>query len=368
MNLLKQSNITVIKIYLFFIFWFFYFNFLPAFFVQSFSNKYAIFLSILTVIFFTIGYILGSFGTTKEKMSNMDISNTYKFYYIYISIFILSYFFKNLFTPLLALISAHLIIKLLSSRYYIYTLMVTIMSASYLFMQYTRMYILMIIIYIFMYFYIKNKKFYLLQIVTVTISGLFLLIVMLYQRVFQEINLSKIFTYLNKIDIEDFFKLVDNYFVYEAYLHTLEYFPKYHLFLYGDSLIKPFIFWIPRSIWEDKPEGLTTFLPKLFYGTSRGSEYSTGMTITGEFYVNFGLLGVVLFSFLFGYISIFITKKLLTSNKEEMLIIALMYIVYFPHLIRGGIGTTVVFELLFSLFFILFFRMPNIFKRINWRK
>lgn len=363
---MKQYVIIQIKLYFFYLFWLFYFGILPAIFVVEFQNDFALYLSLLTLFFFTLGYIIGARYNSIEVYLPINTQDTYKFYYLYIVLLGLSSVIGNLFTPLFAIISAHLIIKLNKQNSRIMSLLIIILSTFILLNQYTRMYLLMMYLYIFIFNYIQSKKFYIVEIILLGITSFIILILMLYKRTFGHIDTDKIFEHLSQASPSDIMRLTDNYYVYEVYLKTINYFPNIHDYLYGSSLLKIFVFWIPRDIWDSKPEELTTYVGRLFYGTSRGVGYSTGMTLTGEFYINFGIFGVIILSFVLGYLSIAIISKLLTSDKEYVVIIALTYIIYFPHITRGGISLTIISELIFAIIFILFFKTSYLIKKIKF--
>jgi len=365
---LSKYKLSSLKMYLFFVFWIFYFNILPPSFVSEFKNDYAYLLSVTTLLFFTIGYGFGIIKKNPKVYLKINTLNVYKFYYLYIVTLILSISLGHMAIPLLAFISGHLIIKLLESSQKITAMIVMFLSSIILFNNFTRMFLLMMFLYIFIYFYIKSKKIYLLQILLLAFGSFSLLVTMLFNRVYHEIDFVKIFDYLKNIEPAGLIKLIDNYFVYEAYLKTIEYFPKMHDYLYGNTIIRVLFFWIPREVWENKPEGLTSYVARLFFGTSRSAEYSTGMTITGEFYINFGVMGVVIFSLLLGYISAYMVKRLLITNKEYVQIISLMFIVYFPHIARGGSSTTIIMIILYSIIFVLFFKTDYFYKKIVWYK
>ncbi len=60
--------------------------------------------------------------------------------------------------------------------------------------------------------------------------------------------------------------------------------------LMGMGILRGFFFWIPRSIWPNKPQTLSVLIGQyLMGGGSRG--VSMGATIFGEFWANFGFLG-----------------------------------------------------------------------------
>lgn len=77
----------------------------------------------------------------------------------------------------------------------------------------------------------------------------------------------------------------------------------------GSQLLGNVFFFIPRSLWPDKPIGSGVFIGEYF-----GWEFTNvSMPYIGEGYINFGLFGIVLFSVFLA----FITSKL-DYNYEEM--------------------------------------------------
>jgi hypothetical protein len=76
--------------------------------------------------------------------------------------------------------------------------------------------------------------------------------------------------------------------VYHASVVT---FGDHRALLWGETLMKVFVSWIPRSIWADKPDGITVVAAEVFAPNVR--ELSLVTTLFGEFYINFGLLFLV---------------------------------------------------------------------------
>lgn len=74
-----------------------------------------------------------------------------------------------------------------------------------------------------------------------------------------------------------------------VFIATERIFPSHEPYLRGATLIKPFVFWVPRAIWENKPLNFPTIIgSKLVrHGVSLNS------TAFGEPYANFGVLGVL---------------------------------------------------------------------------
>lgn len=67
---------------------------------------------------------------------------------------------------------------------------------------------------------------------------------------------------------------------------------------YGEQLMGPLFFYIPRSYWPEKPVGSGTLL-----ANTLGLPHSNiAMPYIGEGYINFGVLGVAIFMFLLGVV------------------------------------------------------------------
>jgi hypothetical protein len=80
--------------------------------------------------------------------------------------------------------------------------------------------------------------------------------------------------------------------------------------IWGKQLIGVFLFWIPRSIWINKPEGSGTFLGKNFYSfDTTNQNLNISAPLLMEEYLNFGILGVILGTFFLGYLVSFLDFK-----------------------------------------------------------
>lgn len=97
-------------------------------------------------------------------------------------------------------------------------------------------------------------------------------------------------------------------------------------FLYGTSYLKPLFFYLPRSIWENKPESITIITAKTYGGASLVS------TIIGEMYMNFHLFGILILP-----VFLWFTDNVLSSSLKKY----------------GDISSMIMF-----IFGLLIFRMP----------
>lgn len=64
----------------------------------------------------------------------------------------------------------------------------------------------------------------------------------------------------------------------------------------GNQLLLPAFFWVPRSIWPSKPIGS----PDIVAANANFGSLNVSSPLWAEGYINFGILGVFLFLFLFG--------------------------------------------------------------------
>jgi hypothetical protein len=62
-------------------------------------------------------------------------------------------------------------------------------------------------------------------------------------------------------------------------------------YLYGETFLKAFVFWVPRSIWPSKPDSIATVVGNLF---APGDSAALVATLYGELFANFGMFSFFL--------------------------------------------------------------------------
>lgn len=82
---------------------------------------------------------------------------------------------------------------------------------------------------------------------------------------------------------------------------------------YGRQLLGVFLFWIPRSIWPNKPIGSGAFIAETegFYFSNVSCSYFA------EGYINFGFLGIVFFTIMLSYITARLDKYYWTIVYQQ---------------------------------------------------
>lgn len=102
-------------------------------------------------------------------------------------------------------------------------------------------------------------------------------------------------------------------------IYTL--FNNFDNFLYGTTFLKPFFFYLPRSIWPSKPESITIITANAYGGASLVT------TIIGEMYMNFYLFGIIILPVFLWFTDNILTvslKKYGTISNLIMFIIGLL--------------------------------------------
>lgn len=101
---------------------------------------------------------------------------------------------------------------------------------------------------------------------------------------------------------------------YENISNTISYVKDFGI-EWGKQLFGVFLFWIPRSIWNNKPEGSGTFLGKNFYSfDTTNQNLNISAPLLMEEYLNFGIIGVILGTFFLGYLVSFLDLKFSVSD------------------------------------------------------
>ena len=94
--------------------------------------------------------------------------------------------------------------------------------------------------------------------------------------------------------VEETWKSLDTY---TQFRRTLEFFPKHADYLWGYSFYGVVVNPIPRVFWEDKPIGVGKLASMLYDGTPHNS---IGLSLPGELYANFGIVGALMGMFFSG--------------------------------------------------------------------
>jgi oligosaccharide repeat unit polymerase len=91
-------------------------------------------------------------------------------------------------------------------------------------------------------------------------------------------------------------------------------------YLYGVTYLSSVAFFVPRTIWPEKPRGPGAHVGAIIYGDATSTEGYTGTSIpaggVGEAYWNFGVLGVVFVYLAFGLFYRFIARYYMSRPND----------------------------------------------------
>lgn len=115
-------------------------------------------------------------------------------------------------------------------------------------------------------------------------------------------------TIINKVETDNYLHTLEsNFDIYKTYYGIVNVYPnRYDFYLGQATFISPIVMWVPRFIWADKP--IPTEYPTvkaIMNGAGEDSirKHAMACPNLGEYYIDFGIIGVVLFSLILGIIS-----------------------------------------------------------------
>lgn len=126
--------------------------------------------------------------------------------------------------------------------------------------------------------------------------------------------------------------LESNFNIYQTYYGVVGTYPQKADYFYGQAcFVYPFIMWIPRSIWPSKPYG-TDFPAGKALLKSCPSALKEAMSFPNiyEYYIDFGALGVIVFSFFIGKIC----RKMLDLYNSNSIFKIICYALFAGFLIQ----------------------------------
>ena len=96
-----------------------------------------------------------------------------------------------------------------------------------------------------------------------------------------------------------------NFDGFENLAHVISYVDQTGVF-FGWQLFGSLLFFVPRSLWPDKPTGTGDLLARDYLDSQDGN---IAMPLVAEFYVNFDLIGVLVFMYFVAYINAVLDRR-----------------------------------------------------------
>ena len=147
----------------------------------------------------------------------------------------------------------------------------------------------------------------------------------------------------------------DNFRIYKTYYALVGYVPQKTNYLHGQQIfLYTALMLVPRIIWKSKPE--TSAGLYLIRDAISESAFLSGTAypIIGEFYIEFGSVGVVIFMFLYGYLNkSWMNKYGLSYSKFDQIMYSILLLSNFQIVIRGYTPS--------NFYMVIFFVLPLLF-------
>ena len=126
---------------------------------------------------------------------------------------------------------------------------------------------------------------------------------------------------------------------YRAFYSMVSRFPAEHHYLMGSTFLYTIILIVPRAVWPGKPDNPVRNMIEASLNT-RARMSGTAVANLGEFYANFGVLGILIGMYLFGWALHALKRRLreaVSDDQQEFLqLYAIIYPLLFQWVARGN--------------------------------
>jgi oligosaccharide repeat unit polymerase len=152
--------------------------------------------------------------------------------------------------------------------------------------------------------------------------------------------------------------LESDFSTYRTFYSMVQRFPSQYSYMMGTTFLYTFIIFVPRIIWPGKPDNpIRDMIEHSLNQYARKS--GTSVANIGEFYANFGVIGIVLFMYLLGWILAAIKKRVFSNSKpisnDGLIFYAIIYPLLFQWIARGNFSG--------NFYLTLFAVLPYLFRR-----
>lgn len=176
--------------------------------------------------------------------------------------------------------------------------------------------------------------------------------------IFPFLNNFRYFKSFNKVEFGlDFGMFHEGHF--DSY-HNFALIVNENIITYGNQLLGVFFFWLPRSLWSNKPIGSGEYLAEVL----NFSYTNVSANFFAEGFINFGFIGVIAFLILLTYFSSQI-DKLIWSSNDNIFPANFLRIIYFISLgmsffmLRGDLMSSFAYTVGFVCSTIFVFKVVN---------
>ena len=125
---------------------------------------------------------------------------------------------------------------------------------------------------------------------------------------------------------------------YRTFYSMVERFPAQYSFMLGKTFLYVFILFIPRALWAGKPDNPVRDM--IEHSLNKRARVSgTAVANIGEYYANFGVLGIIFFMWLLGWITSSLKYYVFESDDRSSLrnvMYSILYPLFFQWIARGN--------------------------------
>lgn len=216
---------------------------------------------------------------------------------------------------------------LVKSRNTVLKIVLTALTAVYLIMRNSRWLVLIMILSPITYFYAKRKK--APKTLYIGLIGLMALIVFAWMQL-NRYNIAMGREVVgfgeNGLTLGVLMSPFDSDLTtYTTFYGMVQNYPTVYPYMKGQTFLYLFVLFVPRILWPGKPDNPVRDMIEHSLG-SLARMNGRAVSNIGEYYANFGIIGIIVLMFLFGFIVSHL-KKLYEQPTEDSLI---MYSVLFP--------------------------------------
>ena len=217
-------------------------------------------------------------------------------------------------------------------------IIISILTLMYLIMRNARWLILIMGVSPFVYYYSKRRRSP--RLLWTAILGLLALIVFAWMQM-NRYNIAtgrelQTFGDRGGLTIEMLMSPFDSDFTtYTTFYGMVKSYPEVYSYMYGRTFLYVFILFVPRVLWAGKPDNPVRDMVEHSLG-SLARTNGRAVANIGEFYANFGIIGVILLMFLFGYIASRLKNMYEDPSENRLIMYAILYPLMFQWVARGN--------------------------------
>ena len=162
------------------------------------------------------------------------------------------------------------------------------------------------------------------------------------------------------VKVTESYKSVD-YDAYSVLARSIQYVDNNGI-VYGKQIVGTLLFFVPRSIWSNKPQATGAFIAE----QQHQAFTNISCPLPAEGFVNFGILGLVIFELIIASISSKLDRMYWGNKQNEYISIVYPYLVGLALFYqRGALHHAVVYTFCFCLPLIIYYFMKVIFRKEN---